>query len=515
MATLPELEKAFIAADDAGNTEDATAFAAEIQRLRGSDAGLRAELIAKGPGRQAGAAPLQKSRNVYEPTTAEKLKDADIQGQFASMGARAGGPALGQYIGASTGPFAPVAVPALGFLGGVGGEAVAQAREGTGFRPGAMLGNGLMGAIPGAPLAAAGPQSLLRQGAIQGAGNLGAKAVETAIDQKRPLTKGEAAMALGSGMAAPAMAKPFDTSASVAAAALKKGNASARNLTYQRALDEGFVLDPSLSNPNPATRTAAGLAGTTALRERASQLNQETANAVVRRQLNIPEGTPLGKGTFILKRHEEAAPYREFSQLSPSAKDVLEEWGQMRYEAKMAWKDYGKSGDMKVRKAAEGFDKRAEKIEDFMISGAKKLGKPDLVDRLKSAKRAIARVHAADAATLESTGDISPSVLEAMWDNGTPLDGSLETVARLRQAMPSVMVPRPQVAPKTASVGQLARSAAGTGTVLGAPFQGTMAVPRYQGSPDLAASFARFGAKTLGRSSSGETPQRIPSFLQR
>lgn len=34
MATLQELERAFIAADDAGNTEDASAFAAEIQRLR-------------------------------------------------------------------------------------------------------------------------------------------------------------------------------------------------------------------------------------------------------------------------------------------------------------------------------------------------------------------------------------------------------------------------------------------------------------------------------------------------
>jgi hypothetical protein len=55
MATIKELEQAFIAADEAGNSEDAAAFAAEIQRLRAAPAPSRASELARQAGLTARA----------------------------------------------------------------------------------------------------------------------------------------------------------------------------------------------------------------------------------------------------------------------------------------------------------------------------------------------------------------------------------------------------------------------------------------------------------------------------
>lgn len=60
MATLQELEQAFVAADQAGNAEDAAAFAAEIQRMRAAEA----------QGQQVQTAPQQPASYVNQAMTA-------------------------------------------------------------------------------------------------------------------------------------------------------------------------------------------------------------------------------------------------------------------------------------------------------------------------------------------------------------------------------------------------------------------------------------------------------------
>src|SRR3990167_8750140 len=75
MATLQQLEAAFIAADDAGNEEDARAFAQEIVRLRGQS----------NPAKQYQAGPVPK---VTQPSFLNEMVQGPLQelGQGATFG---------------------------------------------------------------------------------------------------------------------------------------------------------------------------------------------------------------------------------------------------------------------------------------------------------------------------------------------------------------------------------------------------------------------------------------------
>ncbi len=96
------------------------------------------------------------------PSVAAALDPAQIQEKrtdfegLSNLGLRAGGPAIGQAAGSLTGPLSPVAVPALGGIGGVIGEVAAELHEGKQPSFGKMLSAFISGAIPGGSLAKAG-----------------------------------------------------------------------------------------------------------------------------------------------------------------------------------------------------------------------------------------------------------------------------------------------------------------------------------------------------------------------
>lgn len=79
MATLAELERAFVAADDAGNSEDAAAFAAEIRRIKRSQPSKvsdipmdsQASLVDQIPGMP----PQRNIPNVHDKTFAESMAE--------------------------------------------------------------------------------------------------------------------------------------------------------------------------------------------------------------------------------------------------------------------------------------------------------------------------------------------------------------------------------------------------------------------------------------------------------
>lgn len=102
MADLSELERAFVAADKAGNTEDAQAFATEIRRLRAS----------------APPAPQQAATQAEEPHGLSGI-GAGIQGLNSGLSqgiAMAPGVVMGGMLGAPLGPFGMAGGAILGGL---------------------------------------------------------------------------------------------------------------------------------------------------------------------------------------------------------------------------------------------------------------------------------------------------------------------------------------------------------------------------------------------------------------
>ncbi len=120
-------------------------------------------------------------------------------GAIADIAAEGGGATAGQVAGALTGPFAPIAIPVLGGIGGGVGNYLAQKRrissgEQAGVKTGEVLRSVITSAIPGGALAATGTRALIREGGKQAAGGLLAKNVETAIDEGRLATPTESVL---------------------------------------------------------------------------------------------------------------------------------------------------------------------------------------------------------------------------------------------------------------------------------------------------------------------------------
>jgi hypothetical protein len=110
-----------------------------------------------------------------------------------NMGLEAGGAAGGQALGVGTGPLAPVAVPALGAVGGFLGNVAGQlTTPGKDFSWGEAGGAFVAGSVPGASLAKAGGKVLVKEGLKAAATNYGAKATETLIDRGELPSAGEA-----------------------------------------------------------------------------------------------------------------------------------------------------------------------------------------------------------------------------------------------------------------------------------------------------------------------------------
>ena len=172
MADLAELERAFIKADDAGNTEDAQAFATEIKRMR---------QFASTPGGAAVGNPMVARQ--------EPLPDVDSTGEQLSKigGAGAVGGVMGAFgkeiIGGlqqaaqaypATGRFGPLAVKAADWLGKTRALTDAAGRV-AGATTGAV--GGLASEASGQVAEAAGAGPVMAEGFRFAAGGLAPEAL--------------------------------------------------------------------------------------------------------------------------------------------------------------------------------------------------------------------------------------------------------------------------------------------------------------------------------------------------
>lgn len=464
------------------------------------------------PPKVASPAPVAAPKPAVPDPTALELLGASISanptipdfGTIKSLALNAGGAIGGGMLG---GP--PGAV-----LGGMAGNALDQAtRSGqTGIRPGELLASGITSYMPGAASVGRGLMPLASEAVKAGGRGLLAKTAETAIDQSRLPTAGEAAMATALPAAGGALAARMQQTAPNAQAALAGAEArtSVKRGTVDAARDLGMVVPVSETNPSLVNNALEGMAGGTAVRQEASKINNAVVEDVARREIGVPRDTPLNMPTLEAVRQEAGQAYQAIGDLSNDAATIaalntvnpayantvanaaqnLELLKQARAEANGYFKFADRTGDPATLKLARQYQQTADALEQEVENAATYSGRLELFDALKNARTRIAKTYNVERAMNLGDGAISAREFGKALDKGAPLSGDLETVAKFALAFPQAVKESTQTG--TAGVSKLDF---GLGSLAGLTTFGSTGNPVAGAVGAVAPALASYGAR--------------------
>ncbi len=358
-----------------------------------------------------------------------KIDQGQIPGAMAASVPTAVGASVGQKLG---GAFGLPGKMAGGAIGAGAGDLVSQGwkmftNPEQRFDRGQLAGNMVSGAIPGGTSALGGAKSLALEGIKQGAGAVASTAANTAINQGRFPTAGEAAMSAGVGSLAGAAAQKFQSSLSpnysANVAARKMANEGA-DATRKATLETGWVVPPGALRREV---TAAGEildwgANSASTFEKVSKMNQPVTNRVAREYAELPANTPLLKKNLDAAVEQATKPYEAVAKLSPQAEVALEGMKDSRAEAKKWWRAYAVDFDPKKLEQANSFEALADSYHGDLVNEARAAGKSSLIDRLDEARVRLAKLHFLESATNPATGDVSARAFAALKKAKPELD---------------------------------------------------------------------------------------------
>lgn len=450
------------------------------------------------------------------------------KGKVGDIAMQGGLPAIGQRIGAMGGPLGMAAGGAVGGAMGSVGSQIRQMsnNERQSFSPGEVVGSAVASALPIKTTAgksfidtafASGKQSLI---------NLAGEVAQTGIDEKRLPTPEEMSKAASAGAFSVVAARMIDAGKLAKKESIRKGEASFKDETWLKAHQSGYLLDPEISNPNALNKSTVSLTGQSQLQNTASKYNQTVTDKLARQEVGIKPGVPLEPLELTSLADKAAAPYRELARISPTAEAAVESWKTNNFKAKNFWKAFNNTGNPEAYDRAVLAQAEAVTAENTMLAEARSVGNPALYRDIQDARVQLAKIHAVSSALNKGTGSVDARVIGGMLDAGVPLTDNLETIGRLRQAMPQVM----GAPTESTVVGKLGRTGAYAGTIaggalLGGPagamigagagmaapmlakkaalnnlYQKNMTLPRYQDqTPDFSAAFTRFATQSQGR----------------
>ncbi len=437
MATLQDLERGLIAADKAGNADDARAFAAEIRRMRTESQEMPAyEREARDP--TQGMSGLQKFTAGAGKAVSDTLQGA---GQMVGLTDRAD-------VAETRRLDAPLMDSTAGKIGNFAGN--------VGVMAPAVLAGGLT--IPTAAAVGAG------MGLVQPS----TSTKETVINTLAGGAGGAAGQAIGNKLASLAQSGTAKT------AAINATNAP-KMTTARNASNLGYVIPPDDLNAGFVTKAASGLSGKIKTAQEASARNQAVTNDLARAAIGIKNGeqiTPqaLNKirtaagnaydavgsaGTinptaaYTAELDSIAAPYVKASQGFPNAKpdpviaaideirstafdagSAIEKIKLLRASADKAYAT-GDKGTGKALKAG------AEALENAIDTHLTATGAPaDMLKNFRQARQLIAKTYTVQKGLNATTGDVSAGVLGKQLEKGRPLSGELRQIAEVNQAFP-------------------------------------------------------------------------------
>lgn len=323
--------------------------------------------------------------------------------------------------------------------------------------------------------------------------------------------------------------------------ATEKAQNAVRDATLAEARRAGFVVPPSTTNPTVGNRIAESVSGKAATQQAASVKNQRITDALVRRELKLPEGTPLTADTLQAVRSEAGRVYEAVassgivktdgkfvSQIAGLSKEAdtirksfpgakaggadeiaalqevvlrdsfdaraaVEIVKQLRNEASgnMAW-----NVTEPARKALGKAQRRAaDAIEDQLDRHLRATGNGDLLKSYRDARVQIAKSYTVENALSEGTGNVNAARLASELKKHRPLTGDLKTIAKFAQ-----------VAPKATAVPNASAGVSAVDTLVGA-VGGATVDPTLFGIP-----LARVGARELILSNPYQNALAAPAY---
>lgn len=440
------------------------------------------EYVTKAKAEQGGAAaPMNQPPTAMLP--AKQLREigreasamGTPQGAFISqngemiksMGVEGAPPAIGQMIGAATGPAAPFAVPVLGAIGGGAGYLANKMRTGDMPTWGGFAASVGAGAIPGEPIVAAGAKAVANQAVKQGAINVGLTGAEYATNAvmdayagKEPTADSIPSLAqVGSSFAGGVGGELLSRGVGRAVGAGKKAAtltkteeaASQRMEIFRDMRKRGFVIPPNYVGKG--SEFATGLAGQASLNQAASRQNADLAQALIREDLGLKGSGPIrvrpgndpvtGKPyrndikAYIETQYE---PYESVRKLGIDV-DALK---LARIKASAAYRD--RQNPVAYQEYVQQRD-LADDLEKAIEVAAQQSGDPKLLERLRASRANIARAYAIDASVDRSSGYVDPSVLGDAINNDVPLSGNARLLGDFYNNFPTAAADPTRVAP--------------------------------------------------------------------
>lgn len=224
-------------------------------------------------------------------------------------------------------------------------------------------------------------------------------------------------------------------------------NTKTRMETFRAAHEEGLVVPPMSVRPSAGNQTLESLAGGGKLNIAINARNQKAATISAKKEIGLPPEAELVPDMFKALKKEAAGPYREVEQLGGSlmdmqtkqiypAKNLLEQVQQKRSDAAAMWRTYAnmEKPSPEVRELARAATNEAERFEDMIDHVAKSSNVPGLLNRVRGARQALAKIYDVETATNPGDGHVSLPVFGAMKEAGKPLSGRLDVLAKFWNA---------------------------------------------------------------------------------
>lgn len=557
MPTLKELESAFIKADDAGNAEDAKAFADEIRRLKSQTPSPG--VVAPSPAVATPSKPYSGARYDIAGVPQVRMESPTSSDTLREMATSAGGATAGQMIGTAVFPGVGTAIG--GAIGGGASNLVNQLQRMAEdpdykFQYGELLADIGTGAIPGAPLASSGLKAVGKEALKQGVGALAGAQTQAAIDQGKLLSPTQAltATALGGGLGAVSQKLQAGSKPVQEAVEAQMAGRSIRSKTADEGAKLGLKAPPadiekvSEGGVSFGTKQLSSAAGADAMRFETQLQNQKAVNRAVKEELKIPKDAEVDINTLRGIRDTAGQVYSEIGAIGEKGKKALEDIeflrgrytrtsdpmerarledefeaafrstknraeieamadveklrnlrAESRKQRDLYYSSEGKNADA-LQKSLDARD-QAQALELSIEEAVTRAGKPDLAAKLRKARETIAKSYDAEDSLNLGTGDFDARVLGRKLDQGKPLTGNLEAIAKFQQAFKSSFGDiTTKSAPGVSKLGLLGRLVTG-GTVYG----GTQSIPLALAgavAPELAGEASRRYLLSGGRQAS-------------
>lgn len=273
--------------------------------------------------------------------------------------------------------------------------------------------------------------------------------------------------------------------ANVAEAMAAQSRNAARDATIADSTAKGYVIPPSLSGGKSSINEALeSFGGKAAIKQEAALRNQQTTNALARKELGIPPNEALTPDLLASMRAGAATPYQEIASISPNAQGVLEALKDARQQKNLALSEYQRQGTRSAYHAAQRYGMDADMLEKQLELEAGKAGRPELLQELATSRKKIAQIHAVEKALTDQTGNVSAPMLGRELDKYKPLTGELEAIGNFRNAFPQIAQEAEKVpAPGVSHVNSLTSAMLGAGGYAAGGPAGAMAgaIPMLRG----------------------------------